>query len=242
MRDYFARRYAPSNMVLAFAGKSRWEDLLSMASRMCGGWSGPAASREAIPPRGTKSFRGVLRAEDSQQTTIAMADGPELESDERYAAALLAAIIGDQTGSRMYWDLIDPGHADGAWFAFQEYNRGGMFFSMLSCDPENTEANLARIREIMRSVAERGVTEDELTRAKNKVLARSVIRGERPMGRLTSLGFQWIYRHSYLTVEEEIDAYMRVTSGEIAAIVERWPLWPATIVSVGPLVDPSRPD
>ena len=44
-----------------------------------------------------------------------------------------------------------------------------------------------------------GLTEDELIQAKNKVLARSVLRSERPMGRLASLGFHWMYRHAYIS-------------------------------------------
>ena len=43
-----------------------------------------------------------------------------------------------------------------------------------------------------------GLTEDELIQAKNKVLARSVLRSERPMGRLASLGFHWMYRRAYI--------------------------------------------
>ena len=46
-----------------------------------------------------------------------------------------------------------------------------------------------------------GLTEDELSQAKNKVLARSVLRSERPMGRLASLGFHWMYRRAYISVE-----------------------------------------
>ena len=54
-----------------------------------------------------------------------------------------------------------------------------------------------------------GVTEEELTQAKNKVLARSVLRSERPMGRLASLGFHWMYRRAYLSLEDELDAFSK---------------------------------
>ena len=52
-----------------------------------------------------------------------------------------------------------------------------------------------------------GPTDDELTQAKNKVLARSVLRSERPMGRLASLGFHWAYRRDYLSVADELEAF-----------------------------------
>ena len=113
MRAYFAARYSPSNIVLAFAGNIGWDEAVGLAERHCGSWTGEGATRHATPPRGSGSFQTILRAEDQQQTVIGVADGPPLESDDRYAAQLLANVLGDHTGSRLYWDLIDPGHADG---------------------------------------------------------------------------------------------------------------------------------
>ena len=51
-----------------------------------------------------------------------------------------------------------------------------------------TQANLGRIAELYRTAIRDGLTEDELSQAKNKVLARSVLRSERPMGRLGVAG------------------------------------------------------
>ena len=45
-----------------------------------------------------------------------MIPAPEATSPERYAADILATIIGDDSNSRMYWDIIDPGYADSADF------------------------------------------------------------------------------------------------------------------------------
>ena len=136
MRDYFARRYSPANIVLAFAGKADWDQLVELAEAHCGDWQGgpggPAGRRRRAGPG---AFQAILRAEDQQQTVIGVADGPPLESDDRYAAQLLATILGDHTGSRLYWALIDPGHADGAELSYQDYNQAGAFFTFLSCEP-----------------------------------------------------------------------------------------------------------
>jgi predicted Zn-dependent peptidase len=241
MRDYFARYYSPANIVLAFAGKSDWEQVVALAADRCGGWEGEPASRQAVLPRGTGSFRTILRADDKQQTIIGMSDGPPLESDDRYAAQLLATVLGDHTGSRLYWNLVDPGYADGAEVGYQDYNQAGVFFTFLSCEPEEAQANLGRVAEAYREVNGGGVTEDELSQAKNKVLARSVLRSERPMGRLTTLGFQWAYRREYLSVEAELEAFAKVTTADIRRVLDRYPLLPQTIVSVGPTIDLHAP-
>ncbi len=237
MRDYFARRYSAENIVLAFAGKGQWEPLLELARKHCGSWQGGPASRQAVPVRGSGEFRTLLRADDQQQTVVGVADGPPLESSDRYAAHLLATILGDHTGSRLYWELIDPGHADGAEISYQDYNQAGAFFTFLSCEPDSTRENLGRVADVYKDLMRDGPTREELVQAKNKVLARSVLRSERPMGRLASLGFHWMYHGAYISVEQELEAFGRVTLTDLRRLLEQWPLWPMTVVSVGPTTD-----
>jgi predicted Zn-dependent peptidase len=241
MRDYFARRYSPANIVLAFAGRTDWDQVVELAKARCGDWEGGAAPRIVTPPKGSCTFQALHRPEDSQQTVIGVADGPPLESQDRYAAQLLATILGDHTGSRLYWALIDPGHADGVDLSYQDYNQAGAFYTFLSCEPEETQANLGRIAELFRRAMVEGVTEAELTQAKNKVLARTVLRSERPMGRLMSLGFHWTYRREYLGVERELEAFSSVTVADLRRILDQWPLLPMSIVSVGPTTEVRPP-
>jgi predicted Zn-dependent peptidase len=241
MRAYFAKKYSPANIVLAFAGKTDWNEVVDLTEGHCSNWEGPPAERLAIPPRGTGAFEALLRAEDNQQTVIGVADAPALEDDDRFAAQLLATVMGDHTGSRLYWELVDPGHADGAEVSYQDYNRAGTYYTFLSCEPDQTQANLARIVEVYGKAMTEGITEDELTQAKNKVQARSVLRSERPMGRLASLGFHWTYRREYLPVDQELELFGKVTLEDARRVLAAWPLLPMTVVSVGPTTDVHPP-
>ena len=115
--------------------------------------------------------------------------------------------------------MIDPGLADGAELSYQTYNQAGAFFSFLSCEPSATQANLDRIAGVYRTAIAQGVTEEELVQAKNKVLARSVLRSERPMGRLASLGFHWMYRHAYISVDQELEAFNKVSLADLRRLL-----------------------
>jgi predicted Zn-dependent peptidase len=241
MRDYFARKYSPANIVLAFAGKTDWDQVIELTKSHCSAWQGPPSERQAVAPRGTGAFEALLRADDNQQTVIGVADAPALEDDDRFAAQLLATVLGDHTGSRLYWTLVDPGHADGAEVSYQDYNRAGAFYTFLSCEPEETQANLGRIAELYCAAMSQGITAEELSQAKNKVLARSVLRSERPMGRLASLGFHWTYRREYLPVAQELELFGKVTLEETRQVLTAWPLLPMTVVSVGPTTDVHPP-
>jgi predicted Zn-dependent peptidase len=241
MRDYFATKYSPANIVLAFAGKTDWDQVVELTKKHCSTWEGPPSERQAVPPKGTGAFEALLRAEDNQQTVIGVADAPPLEDDDRFAAQLLATVLGDHTGSRLYWELVDPGHADGAEVSYQDYNRAGTYYTFLSCEPEETQANLARVVDVYGRAMAGGITEQELTQAKNKVLASSVLRSERPMGRLASLGFHWTYRREYLPVDRELDLFGKVTLEDARRVLSAWPLLPMTVVSVGPTTDVHPP-
>lgn len=234
MKRYYAARYGPSNIVLAVAGKTAWPRVLDLAQTFCGGWSGPEAPRALSRPRGTHGSKSIRREEDNQQTVILVADAPPLESSDRYAASLLATILGDHTSSRLYWSLIDPGHADSVDLSYQEYNGAGAFYTFLSCEPDITDENLDRLTTVFREITAEGVDADELEQARNKVLSRIVLRSERPMGRLMSLGYNWAYRGQYLSVEDDMAAFGAVTPADIERILAEWPLLPMTRVSVGP--------
>lgn len=234
MRDYHAKQYGPSNIVLAFCGRSNWDDLLQMTKERCGSWTGPTSERALPAAKGSAAFRSLLRKEDQQQILVGIADAPALEDDLRYAAALLTTILGDHTGSRLYWALIDSGAADSADLSYQEYNRAGAFLTFLSCEPDLAQENMATVLNVYREAMASGIAPDELERAKNKVMSRLVLRGERPMGRLMSLGYNWMYRRQYISVQDELDSFGRVTIGDVQEVLKRWPLDALTIATAGP--------
>ena len=110
MHDYFRRRYSPGNIVLAGAGRIDFDALVAAAERCCGDWEPAATSRNAGTGRRPRRIsRACTRRSATQQYTLQLAAGPAAEDDDRYAAKLLATVLGDDSGSRLYWELVDPG-------------------------------------------------------------------------------------------------------------------------------------
>ncbi len=242
MAAYFDQRYAPSNITLVAAGGVDWDRLVDLAQLRCGSWQGTPSGRDAQRPRGLRAFQTLERADDQQITAIGIADAPAVEDDDRYAAMLLSTIVGDSTNSRLYWELIDSGLADGADLGYQTYNQAGAFLAFLSCRPELAQDNLQRLLEVFRRVGKGGVRADELERARNKVASRAVLRSERPMGRLMSLGHHWVNHQQYIPIAEELDSVSRVQVTDIQRVLDRYSLNDITLVTIGPLTDLKRPD
>jgi predicted Zn-dependent peptidase len=87
---------------------------------------------------------------------------------------------------------------------------------------------------IFSGVTEKGVSEEELTKAKNKALSSLVIKNETPMGRLVDLGFNWNYRREYRSVEEDIEAIKKVSVKDVNLLIEEFRLADYTRLILGP--------
>ena len=110
----------------------------------------------------------------------------------------------------------------------------GAFCSYIRCSSKKVNEVLDTIRNIFDSLSKDGISEDELRKAKNKILSALVIKNELPMGRLVDLGFNWIYLEKYRTIEEDISAVKAVTVDDIHSLIEQFNPGDFTQLSLGP--------
>ena len=213
MRDYFARRYSPANIVLAFAGKTDWDQVVALAETHCGRWTGGEATAPGRRPArhrrvpGAPPRRRPAADDHRRRRRPAARERRPLRrpapGDRPGRPHRLAALLGpDRPRPRRRRRALVPGLQPG---------RRLLHLPELRARTRPRPTSAGSPRSTARCMAE-GLTDDELTQAKNKVLARSVLRSERPMGRLASLGFHWTYRHEYLSVADELEAFSRVTA------------------------------
>ena len=237
MRDYFQRRYAPGNVVLAAAGRVDFAALVEQAERACGGWASAPADRTLTPVHCDPRREAVVEPSATQQYALVLGAAPDGASDDRYAAKLLATVIGDDTGSRLYWRLIDPGLAESASLGHYDYQGLGMFYTWMSCEPDRLEANLEAIDRVLTEAAAKPPTADELAHAKSKIKSRVVLGSERPRNRLFNVGGGWLMRGDYRPLDAELARLDAVTAEDVARVAAAWPLERAAVVTVGPRDD-----
>jgi len=153
---------------------------------------------------------------------------------------VLAAVLGDESGSRMYWELVDAGRVEHASLTHYEYLAAGCFMTYLSCDPAHTADNMRRVLSIFRQAEAEGVAAEEIDQVKSKINSRLVLGGEKPSGRLFTVGNNWLQRREYRTVAEEIADVDAVTAADVARVLAKYPLTRSTTLTIGPLehVDP----
>ncbi|TWU22838.1 M16 family metallopeptidase [Bythopirellula polymerisocia] len=235
MRDYFESRYASDNLFVAAAGKVDFDALVKQVESRCGQWKPALTVRDLPPYHSHSSFQCVARPASTQQYVLQLADAPAAEDDRRFAAKLLATMFGDDSGSRLYWELVDPGIVESASTGHYEYQGAGMYFSWLSCAPKDAAENYSRMSELQGVAQQQGFTEQELHQAKSKVKARVVLGSERPRNRLFNVGGNWLQRREYRSVADDLKALEAVTINEIEQVLTDFPLTRHTTVTIGPL-------
>ncbi|MCH2115751.1 MAG: insulinase family protein [Pirellulales bacterium] len=235
MQSYFDSRYSPGNMFVGAAGRIDFDALVRQVEQLCGDWSPQSLVREVPAADSQPNFQCVHRASATQQYCLQLADAPASESDDRYAAKLLATVFGDDSGSRLYWELVDSGLTESASLGHYEYLGAGMFFSWLSCDPDEAHANLGRMVDLQAKVERDGFTAEELRQAQSKLKARVVLGSERPRNRLFNVGGNWMQRREYRSVADDLETVDQVTLDDIHRVLAKFPLTRHTTITIGPL-------
>ncbi len=235
MRRYFQRRYSPGNIALVGSGRIDFDALVDTAQRICGSWKPVESGRQAPPAPSSKNFQCLHKETATLEYVLQLANAPSATDEDRYAAKILATVLGDDSGSRLYWALVDTGLAEQASLGHHDYQGAGLFMTYMSCDPDQAQDNLQRIAEVYAQAEQDGITEAELAQAKSKINARVVLGSERPRGRLFTVGSNWIQRRQYLTVRDDLQAIERITRDDLTDVLARYPLTVNTTLAVGPI-------
>ena len=234
MRNYFFGRYVPNNMVVACAGDFDWDRIRSIVADACGQWQKQPTERELKHYTGSKKQKRIEKANLVREHICLMSPAVSAQDNRRFAASLLGAIIGDDVGSRFFWELVDKALAEIAAMIFGAMDGTGLFCSYIRCSSENVSKVLDIVRGIFQTLSESGVTKDELQKAKNKLLSALVIKNELPMGRLVEIGFNWQYLKQYRTIDEDVNAIKAVTVDDIHSLLKEFKPGDFTQLSIGP--------
>lgn len=233
MRAYFARRYAPGNMVLALAGQVDWDRLLAQVGQQTAHWLPGSAERLFTPaqPNWGRQLHPYPRA--SQVYLALLAPGWSAQDERRYEASVLASILGDDSNSRLHWALVDSGLVESAGASHDEADGTGTYSVYLQTDPRYA----AQARDLLLSQLQhlhQGVSHDEVQRAKARMATGLVFAAETPMSRLFNLGMGYLYQQRYQSLAEVAQRVQAITPQGVNALLEDRPFDPHLLYAVVP--------
>ncbi|MDO4570361.1 MAG: pitrilysin family protein [Planctomycetia bacterium] len=246
MKEYFEKRYVPQNMLLCVCGKFDFDEVCAQAERFCGGWSSDSAQENTSATTIIKKtlpqaqftpklgFFPIRKPHSAQQYILQLSRADGSTARKRLAGRLIDSILGDSSSSRLYWRLVDSGLAEQATLSFNEFSDAAYFSAGISCDPSVAKRVLEEAEEIFQNAQKGEIRQEELALAQNRVATHYILGYERASERMFDLGWSWLARHEYISIQEETTMLRSITLEEIHSFLRANPILPALVFSVGP--------
>lgn len=237
MRDYWNRRYAANNLILAVAGNVDWELFVEQAERLTGNWRVGEAGRTVEEYQPASPINQVIVDKKlKQQIMIIAMPSVSITDSDYYAASLGGSILGDSDGSRLYWNIYQKGLAESASAGIWAMEGTGIMLMDANSTPEEAPRVLKLLRAELDSLLEDGVHEDELRRAKDKWVSSIVLSSESTFARMRSLAGDWVTEGRLVSIDEEIERIEKVTSEDVIRTLHRFPIREKQVLTaLGPL-------
>ncbi|MDR2699006.1 MAG: insulinase family protein [Candidatus Methanoplasma sp.] len=218
LREYYEERYGIPNISVFAAGAVEEDEALSWAEGMFDGLSGKKEIKRERP--GTPKAGYSFTANSSEHYHIAMGF-PAYDPDhkDRVPLALLSAIIGSGTSSRLFQEVREKKALVYAVYnVVEQYSDAGALCTFMSSTDENVTEGMETTAEVYRNVRDNGLEKGELERTKNLikgVLVRSMESTERRMYRL---GMDFLLNGKYRSLGDRLKAISAVTEEDVARV------------------------
>ncbi|MGB5547681.1 MAG: pitrilysin family protein [Polyangiales bacterium] len=245
VQEFFDTFYAPNNAVLSISGDFDAEDAMQVVQKYFGD----------IPARATPTFAEPAPPAQASERTETMYDAnatlpafhiayhiPPNRSPDHYALEILALVLGDGESSRLYQSLVKKKEICQDVAIGTDDRRGPDLFSawaVMASGHAPKEAQDTILAELA-AIADKGVTDRELEKAKNRIRAAFVFGLQSNMARSQRLAEFELYWDDANLLKLELDYYLAVSAEDIKRVAGTYfEASNRTVLNVLPGADPA---
>lgn len=234
IRGYWERRYTPKSMVVAVAGNVRHQAAVDLVSAEFGGWSGEAIDHDhSAPPTAP---RVKVERRDTEQAHIVLGgEGLTRDDDRRFAFGVLTHIMGGGMSSRLFRAIRETRGLAYAVYMFRwPFADSGAYGVYVGTTPSQTAEVLKLVNEELDKAVARGISGDELERAKGHTKGSLALSLEDPNSRMSRLGRNELAGMEHLSVDEIVARVDAVTTEDVQELAQEVFSRPKVIGATGP--------
>ncbi len=223
VQEFFDTYYAPNNAVLSISGDFDPEAVMQLVKTYFG----------EIPARETPAFVEPAPPVQNAERTETMYDAnatlpafhfayhiPPDRSPDHYALEILALVLGDGESSRLYQSLVKEKEICQDIAIGTDDRRGPDLFSawaVMASGHAPKEAQDAILAELA-AIADKGVSDRELEKAKNRIHAAFVFGLQSNMSRSQRLAEYELYWGDANLLKLELDHYLAVSAEDVKRV------------------------
>lgn len=220
---FYRTYYVPDNMTVVVVGNVRTAQALASVRRAYAGFSGAPVLR--LPPPVDPPMTGVRRLVAEQDVRVAYLaigfPGPTVRDRDVHATDVLAYALGRGLGARLRQQVVERARlAQSISVSFLTTEDPYLFVVSAVTEPTHAERAEAAIMTELAAVADQGITEVELVRARNLLEGEHIYGTHTTRGQAYTLGF-------YATIAdlEFASAYLarvrQVTGDDVQRVARR---------------------
>ena len=223
---FYKTYYAPNNATIVIAGDVREQDVLERIRDAYGAIPASTIPEEdtAPEPPQLESRHVVLKKPTASEKILLGFHGPALGDADHAALSLLSEVLFGGRASRMYRELVTTREVCTdvrGWVS--TFRDPGLYEMYFTARTGTTGADvLARVDAELLKVKEEVVTEEELERAKARLELGLVQSLETASGKAEQIGFYDTVLGDPAAAFRRLEAYRRVTSGEMRTAARRY--------------------
>jgi predicted Zn-dependent peptidase len=231
---YWGRRYTPRSTVVAAAGRIDHDDLVAQVAERFGDWEGPAIDRELVIPAAVSTVS--VRRKDTEQAHLVLGASALSRGDERRHAFLVADhILGGGMSARLFREIREQRGLAYAVHSFRmPFAETGAAAVYVGTTPSQAPEVLKLVRTELDKIMDKGLTAEELDRAKGHVQGSLALSLEDTNSRMTRLGRNELTGIEHLSVDEIVARIETVTEADVIDVVREAYSGPYVLGAVGP--------
>ena len=212
----------PRKVVVGHAAQAATRAKVGVWARAAAGWdaSPDAAPRERrfeIEPFAPLDVHDITVPRESEQSHLYLTcQGIAVRDERRWAMSVLTTILGGGMSSRLFQEVREKRGLAYTTYAFDtSYAGAGAFGLYAGCAPGDVEEVCAVMIGEFEKLAEHGVTEREMTRARGQLRGAMVLGGEDSLARMGRLGRAEVVTGRLRSMEDNLRRLEAVTPEEV---------------------------
>jgi predicted Zn-dependent peptidase len=240
--NYYRKRYRPQDLVVAVAGNIKHKEVVHLVEDALGKdnfLDQPKADYEIrssgpvkVPGRGQVT---LLDRKTEQAHIVYGVEGVARNDKRRFALSILATALGGGMSSRLFQEIREKrGLAYSTYAYSQQFAGSGVLSFYVGCKPDRAIEATKIIQDILHDVAEKGLTQEEILRAKGAVSGSLVLSQEDTGSRMTRIGKSELVYGEIMSFDQILQEIADVTPDQIKEIARQSLPTSPTLAVVGP--------
>ncbi|MFW5920375.1 MAG: M16 family metallopeptidase [Polyangiales bacterium] len=227
VQEFFDTYYAPNNAVLGIAGDFDPEQAMALVKKHFGDIPEsdiPEYDPPKLEPQTSERTESMLDEQAKLPAFHIAYHIPSSREPDHYPLELLATVLGDGKSSRLYQKLVKEEEILQEIRVSTDDRRGPDLFSFWAIVAGGEDAEKAReiIFAEIEDIAENGITERELDKARNRMRSEFLFGLQSNLQRAMTLAAFELYWDDPKLLRDELDRYLDVELEDVQRVAGRY--------------------